>query len=174
MADPFTIAMGAMIGGSLLNAGSQYSQGKAAKKQAYGEASQLDKQANSVRAQSQLQAMEDRRQARLAESRALAVGAASGAAADSTSFVNNISNMESQGELNALTSLWGGNQQGNQLNNQAAVRRAEGDAAKKAGKINAMSSLLQTGGSLYDRFGGSSPTPKAAKISAAKGTRSVF
>lgn len=66
------------------------------------------------------------------------------------------------------------NQQGNQLNNQASARRAEGDAAKKAGTINAISSLLQAGGSLYDRYGGTSPAPKAAKISAAKGTRSVF
>ncbi|CNI61170.1 Uncharacterised protein [Yersinia massiliensis] len=172
--------MGSLFGvitqglGSVLGGFGAINQGRQQQKQAYSEASQLDRQASNTRAQSQVQAMEDRRQARLAESRALAVGAASGAAADSTSFVKNISDMESQGELNALTSLWGGNQQGSQLNNQAAVRRAEGDAAKKAGTINAISSLLQAGGSLYDRYGGGSPAPKAAKISAAKGTKSVF
>lgn len=141
-------------GGSLLNAFGSSKQGSASSAMSEFEASQLDRQANSTQAQSQRQAMEDRRQARLAESRALAVGAASGASADSTSFVNNISNIESLGELNALTSLYGGNEQASYLRKSAEAKRLEGKAAKSAGGIGALTSVLSAGKSLYSMFGG--------------------
>ncbi|WP_447867236.1 hypothetical protein [Rahnella bonaserana] len=143
-----------MIAGSVVGAAGQAQQGAAAKAQADSEASQLNAQAKTSQAQGQIQAMEDRRQARLAESRALAVGAASGADANSTSLVRNISDMEGQGELNALTSLWNGDDQARQLRNQSRATSASGAATKKAANIGAMSSLLQSGGSLYQKYGG--------------------
>ncbi|EOI7348445.1 hypothetical protein HL273_20335 [Yersinia enterocolitica] len=141
-------------GGSLLNAFGSVSSGNASSSMSLQEAAQLDSQATTTRAQSQIQAREDRRQARLAESRAQALAAASGANANSTSFVNNISDMESQGELNALTSLWSGNQQANVMKSMANAKRMEASSAKKAGGIGALSSVLSAGKSLYSMFGG--------------------
>lgn len=141
-------------GGSLLNAFGSVSSGNASSSMSLQEAAQLDSQATTTRAQSQIQAREDRRQARLAESRAQALAAASGANANSTSFVNNISDMESQGELNALTSLWSGNQQANVMKSIANAKRMEASSAKKAGGIGALSSVLSAGKSLYSMFGG--------------------
>lgn len=153
MGDPITT--GLLIGGTVLSGVGSYSQGAAAQKQANAEAAQLTAQASNQKAASQLQAMEDRRQARLLESRAQAVAAASGGGATDTSVVNAISGLEEQGELNALTTLFSGNQQSQQLLQQAASRRAEGSATKKAGGLRAFTSLLSAGGSLYDRYGGS-------------------
>lgn len=144
--------------GTVLGAASGYQQGQQQKSQAYSEAAQMQDQAKAERAQSEVQAMEDRRQARLAESRALAVGAASGADATSGSMVSNISNIESQGELNALTSLWGGNDKARQLNNQASMTKAAGRNAGRGGIIGSLSTLLQGGGSLYAKYGGGSST----------------
>ncbi|AJJ62741.1 hypothetical protein [Yersinia aldovae] len=141
-------------GGSLLNAFGSVSSGNASSSMSRQEAAQLDSQATTTQAQSQIQAREDRKQARLAESRAQAIAAASGANANSTSFVNNISDMESQGELNALTSLWSGNQQANVMKSMANAKRMEASSAKKAGGIGALSSVLSAGKSLYSMFGG--------------------
>ncbi len=141
-------------GGSLLNAFGSVSGGNASSSMSLQEAAQLDSQATTTQAQSQIQAREDRKQSRLAESRAQAIAAASGANANSTSFVNNISDMESQGELNALTSLWSGNQQANVMKSMANAKRMEAGSAKKAGGIGALSSVLSAGKSLYSMFGG--------------------
>lgn len=143
-----------MMAGTVIGAAGQAQQGQQAKSQAESEANQLQSQAKNEQAASQLQAMEDRRQARLAESRAQAVSAASGADPTSTSFVRNISDIEGQGELNALTSLWNGDERARQLRNQASATRASGSQAAKAANIGAMSSLLQSGSSLYSKYGG--------------------
>ena len=148
-----------MIAGSVIGAASQMKQGQQQKAMAESEAQQMESQAKNEFASSQIQAMEDRRQARLATSRAQAVGASSGADPNSASFVRNISNIEGAGELNALTSLWNGSEKSRQLNNQAAMTRTSGGQAAKAANIGAMSSLLQSGGSLYSKYGSS---PKAS------------
>lgn len=148
-----------MMAGTVISAASQAQQGAQQKAMAESEASQMESQAKNEFAASQMQAMEDRRQARLAASRAQAVGAASGVDPTSASFVRNISEMEGQGELNALTSLWSGSERSRQLNNQANATRMSGSQAAKAANIGAMSNLLQSGGSLYAKYGS---TPKAS------------
>lgn len=148
-----------MIAGTVLSAASQRQQGLQQQAMANSEASQMESQAKNEFAASQIQAMEDRRQARLASSSAQALGAASGADPTSASFVKNISDIEGQGELNALTSLWNGSDRARQLNNQAKATRISGNQAAKAGNIGAMTSLLQSGGSLYSKYGSA---PKAS------------
>lgn len=145
--------------GTVLGAASQVQQGKQQEAMANSEASQMESQAKNEFAASQIQAMEDRRQARLATSRAQAVGAASGVDPTSASFIKNTSDIEGQGELNALTSLWSGSDRARQLNNQAKATRVSGRQASKAANIGAMSTLLQSGGSLYSKYGS---TPKAS------------
>lgn len=148
-----------MIVGSVISAASQVQQGKQQEAMANSEAGQMESQAKNEFAASQVQAMEDRRQARLATSRAQAVGAASGADPTSASFVKNTSDIEGRGELNALTSLWSGADRARQLNNQAKATRISGKQAAKAANIGAMTTLLQSGGSLYSKYGS---IPKAS------------
>jgi hypothetical protein len=148
------IPLVATIGGSVLSAASQKQQGNAAYTAGMSEANQLAAQATNTLAASQRQAMEDRRQSRLLQSKALALSAAGGGGASDVSVVKNISDLEAQGELNALNTLWSGSQQGQQLDFAASNRRKEAAAAKKAGGIGALTSILQTGGSLYSKYGG--------------------
>lgn len=148
-----------MLAGTAVGAASQIQQGQQQKQMAAEEARQMQEQAKNEYATSQIQAMEDRRQSQLAQSRAQAVAAASGADATSNSFVRNISDMEGQGELNALTSLWGGSERMRQLNNQASMTKYSGQQSAKAANIGAVSSLIQGGSSLYQKYGGK---PKSA------------
>jgi len=148
-----------MLAGTVIGAASQAQQGQQQKIQAESEARQLEEQAKNEFATSQLQAMEDRRQSRLAQSRAQAVASSSGADPTSTSFVRNISEMEGQGELNALTSLWSGSERMRQINNQASATRVSGSQAEKAGNIGALTTLMRGGSSLYEKYGGK---PKSA------------
>jgi hypothetical protein len=88
-----------MLAGTAVGAAGQIQQGQQQKQMAAEEARQMQSQAKNEYATSQIQAMEDRRQSQLAQSRAQAVAAASGADATSASFVRNISDMEGQENL---------------------------------------------------------------------------
>lgn len=141
------------IGGKVLKAGGSIFGGIQANKAAKSEARQLEGQAIVERATSQRDAMEQRRQARLLTSRALAVAAASGGGADDPTVVNIMSDLEGEGEYRALTALYEGETEAQGLEAQARARRKEGKNAKIAGFINAGASLLDGGSSMFDRFG---------------------
>lgn len=116
------------------------------------EADQLDRQAGIERASSQRRAIEERRQARLVASRALAVGAATGGALDPT-VVNAISGIEGEGEYRALTALFEGEEAARGDEAQAKARRKEGKNLKKASYFKAAGDLLSAGSTLADRYG---------------------
>jgi hypothetical protein len=141
------------IGGKVLQAGGSIFGGIAANKAAKAEAGQLKTQAGLERATSQREAMEERRQARLLNSRALAVAAASGGAVDDPSVVNLMADIDAEGEYRALTQLYEGETEARGLEAQAKARRKEGRNAKIAGFINAGASLLGAGSSLKERYG---------------------
>ena len=133
-------------GGTILGASSQ---AKTLKKEAAG----LDRQAGLERASSQREAIEERRQSRLVQSRGLAVAAASGAGADDPTVVNLLANLEGEGEYRALTALYEGNERAIGMEDQARARRKEAKNIKTAGIINAASTMLGAGSSMYDRYG---------------------
>lgn len=133
--------------GTILSA---QSQAKALKK----EARQLDAQAGTERASSQRAAMEERRQARLAQSRGLALAAASGGGADDPTVMNLLADLEGEGEYRALTSLYEGEEQGRSLEAQADARRKEAKNAKRAGWMQGIGTILGAGTSMADRYGG--------------------
>lgn len=146
-------AAGVSAGGSILGGISKYQQAKAQAKQYKTEAGQLRNQANDVNASAQMDAREENSKARQAESTSLANAAASGASANSVSAVNNRADIAQQGELNSLTTIWNGEQQANQLKNQASSLDAQAKATKKAGKMALMSSILGGGSSLMSNYG---------------------
>lgn len=146
------IPVGLAVAGSALSAGGTILGAKSEAKQLRSEADQLEIQAGTERASSQRRAMEERRQARLVSSRALAVAAASGGASDPT-VVNMMADIEGEGEYRALSALYEGNEEAIGLENQARARRKEAKNVKKASYLKAGSTILQAGSSLASRYG---------------------
>lgn len=142
------------IAGAALSAGGTIVGANNEAKELRSEANQLDANAGQERAVSQRRAIEEKRQSRLAASRALAVAAASGGGASDPTVVNAIANLEGEGEYRALSSLYEGNVAGDDLERQAAARRREAKNTKKASLFKAGSTILGAGSSMFDRYGG--------------------
>lgn len=148
------LAIAAQVLGTVISAVGSMQQGRAQQQAANYEASQLEQNAQQERAASQRQAMEQRRQGRLAQSRGLALAAASGAGASDPGVLDIMGDIDAEGEYRALTALYEGEERARGRQTQANLRRYEGKAAKRAGNMQAMSTVLSSGGkTLYDRFG---------------------
>lgn len=138
--------------GSIVSAIGQAKAGKEAKREAYNEAAQLDDQANLVKADAQRQAIEERRQAARASSRALAVAAASGAGALDPTVQTITSRIEGEGEYRALSRLFNGDSEAANLKDQAAATRRTGKAQQRAGRYAATSTVLSSGSDLASKY----------------------
>lgn len=157
MADPVTLALVATAASTVLSAGGAYAQGVQAKKTADYEAAQMDVNAGQDRAMAQRQAIENRREARLADSRLQAVAAASGGGASDPTVIKLSQDINAEGEYNALSSLYSGEESARQLEGSADLRRYEGKNAKRAGTIKAISTVLAGAGGMASKYGGSGP-----------------
>lgn len=124
-------------------------QGIAEKKSAEFEAKQLVAAGKAEQAASTYRAADDIKQAALVASRARAVGAAGGGGLD----LELISDIEAEGQYRSLTSLWEGEEARKGRKTQAAARRVEGKNAQTAGYIGGAATLIDTGTSLYDKYG---------------------
>lgn len=138
---------------------SAISQGNAAEKNAQWQAKQLEARAGQERASAQRMALEERRQARLAMSRAQAVA---GGGAGDESVLELTGDIAGEGEYNALTSIYEGEESARGRETQAMGLRAEGKAARRASLWKAAGSALGTASTMYDRYGngGFSNQPK--------------
>lgn len=143
------VAAGAVLsaGSTILGAGSEA-------KQLKSEARQLEYNAGQRRASSQRQAIDERRDADLAASRALALAAASGGGADDPTVVNNIAKISGEGEYRALTALYNGDVEARQMEQDAIARRKEAKNVKRAGYLEAAGTIISAGSSLSGRFKG--------------------
>lgn len=147
MAEALAIAGPALkIGGTLFSSGAQA-------KSLKSEARQLDTKAGLERASSQREAMEERRKARLLQSRGLAVAAASGGGASDPGVVNLLADIEGEGEYRSLTALYEGNERAAGLESEAKARRKEARNTKISGYIDAASTLIGAGSSMAKRYG---------------------
>lgn len=146
------IPLALMAASTALQAGGTIIGSSAQSRELKREAVQLDQQAGQDRASSQRAAMEQRRQARLLQSRALARAAATGGASDPT-VVNILANLEGEGEYRALTALYEGEERARNSEMQADARRREAKNAKKAGLIQAGGQVLQGAATIYGRYG---------------------
>ena len=155
MAQAIPVAL--MAASTALSAGGTIIGANAEARSLKSEATQLDTQAGQDRASSQRAAIEQRRQARLLQSRAQAVGAASGGASDPT-VVNIISRLAGEGQYRALTALYEGEEMARSKEMQARARRQEAKNTKRAGYISAAGQVLGGASSIYSRFGGGGPS----------------
>jgi hypothetical protein len=131
-----------MVASTTLSAVGQIQQGKQAQKMADYKADQLEQQAGQTRAVAQRKSSALRRQAALAESRTLAVAAASGAGAADKTVMDIMSGIYEQGELNAQAAIYEGEERARGMEMSAAGARIEGKQAKRAGYIGAAGTIM--------------------------------
>ena len=130
--------------------------GKAADELGKFKAKQLEQKAGQQRAVSQRKADNARRSARYAESRALALAAASGGGASDPTVVNIMAGIAGEGELAAQSALYEGEEQARGSEMSATASRYEGSQAKRAGYIKAGTSVMSS----FSKFGNQSMTEK--------------
>lgn len=137
--------------------------GKDAARVATWQAAQLRQNAGQERAAAQREAIEERRRARLVMSRARALAGASGAGVSDPTITGILADLGTEGEMNAQTALWEGEEAARGLEAQAAGAEYEGALAKsagafrarsarRAGMFNAVGSLLDGGSDFYTKY----------------------
>lgn len=129
-------------------------QGRNQQKQLEYQARQNEKEANAAQAESQREAIIERKKAKNLMSRARAVAGASGASVSDPTVTNILTNIETQGEVNALNALYSGNTAASALRSGAATARSEGSAARTASYIDAASTSLSGSTSWFEKYGG--------------------
>lgn len=148
----FKLGPVAKIAGSALSAFGNYQAGKAAARA--GRAQQKADNAAAVQqlAASQREMLDQRRQAHLLASRALAVAAAGGGA-DDPSTLHLIADINGEGAYRSALALYGGEAKAQQL-------RAQGEAAARAGRqkrsgfnLSALGNMMTLGTTLYTKYG---------------------
>lgn len=133
------------------------------------EAVQLRQNAGQEVAAAQRQGMEEQRQARLVQSRQLALAAASGAGASDSTVVQMIARTEKEGSYRAAVALYGGAERARAMRMAAAGREYEAEGAIEAGESQAgayesqgLSMLLKGGSSLFSKYGFGGPKGDSA------------
>lgn len=156
--DPLTMLSAAATAVSALGS---IASGNAARGQANYQARQMEQQAGQERATAQRAAIEQRHKAALAGSRAQALAAASGGGASDPTIVGIQSDIAGQGEYNALSALFNGEERARGMETQAQATRFQGQQARKAGVMGAFTSvangagtIMGSGNSLLNKYGG--------------------
>ena len=158
MADP--VPIGLMAGSTLLSLSSQRKQAAQSEQAAQLEGAQLERRAQAERAMSQRDALEERRQARLAQSALQA--RAGGGGADIERMSGDIA---AEGEYRALSALYAGETGASSSEFAASQRRQAGRDAAKASRIQQLGSILNFGSKMYDTYGNGGFTASTYKPS---------
>lgn len=127
-----------------------HQQAKAVQQANEYQAKQFEQKAGQERAAAQRQAMEARRQGRLATSRAQAV---TGGGSTDESVLHAVGDYASMGEYNALTSLYEGEESALGREMQATGLRVEGKNARRAANISSVGTVFGAASSMYSKFG---------------------
>lgn len=164
------LPMALQVGGTLLNFSGSQQSAEAAKAAAQRtsqakqyEAAQMDVQAGQEVAASQRGALEQKRMADLAASRALALAAASGGGTDA-GVANIIASITGEGAYRSLVSLYQGESKARTLKMAADAKRYEAGVAIEEGSQKAdayqtagLASLASGAGTLYAKYGRGGP-----------------
>lgn len=153
--------------GDAIGAVSHYRFGQDARAAAEFQAAQLRQNAGEAQASSQRVAIDADRATQLANSRALAVAAASGAGASDPTVVNIIARNAGEGAYRKAVALYQGDERARMMNLQATAKEYEGKNVASnstlvagAQALHGVTGLMQgyaKGASLYERFGGGGP-----------------
>lgn len=143
----------ALLAGTALSAGGKIAGGYAQKGALDASASQLEQEAGQSVASGIQGAIQDRRRATYVASNARASTAAGGLTTTGTSAIANVGQIRGQGEYNALTALYQGEDRAQELDYRATGERRAGSNAVTSGWISGASSVLSGGTSFYDKYG---------------------
>lgn len=137
------------------------------------EANTLEMQAGNAVASSQRDMIDLQRQSRLAESRTIALAAASGGGASTSPTVGKlVGDLAKEGSYNAARALYAGEERGRLMRLQARELRTMGEFAVvggniagsvvesrvKAGELAAAGTFVSNAGGLYWKYGGRGPS----------------
>jgi hypothetical protein len=156
-----TAAGGAISAGSTL-AGGSYAKaaGVAQQQEADYQAKQLEQNATQAFASGQRKALDTTQRTQLAESSAIARGAASGVNAGTGSVASTVGQIARRGSYQSLMDMFNGESEATGLRNQAAGVRQGGDLAliegeekQSASRLAAAGTLAGTAGSMFQSYG---------------------
>lgn len=128
---------------TIFSANQARQEGEQRKEAAEYQARQLEQNAGQAQAAAQRAAAERRREAQLAQSRALAVAAASGGGASDPTVVDIISDLNAEGTYRSMLELYEGDDRARLLRQQAASARYSGEVAAQAGRSNAVATIFK-------------------------------
>ena len=147
-------AGGAMFAGAtILDMVNSIQQGRAAEDQGDFMKRVYNNIANEREAASQRQALQVNKQTEQKVSRARAVAAASGAGADDPTVQDIIVDLETEGEMAALSRLYEGGAQARDARTFARMADIEGENAERNAYADAAGTLLGGASTLYGRYG---------------------
>ena len=124
---------------------------RAAERAGQYEAVQYEQNAGQAQAAAQRAAAEERRKSRFAQSRALALAAASGGASDPT-IVDIVADLAAEGTYRGLMDIYEGEDRARQMRMAAGAARCGGAVKAHAYREQANSSLLRGGMSLFTKY----------------------
>ena len=149
-----TLGDALFLGGTILSTVGNSSAGKAQQRADNFQAGQMEQQAGQERAASQRAGAEQRRRARLAESRVRALSAASGGGASDPTVTSITGDIAAEGEYRALTALYEGEERARGMEMGAVAKRYEGTTARQAGDIAAATSVFKGSTIFGSGYGG--------------------
>lgn len=136
---------------TVLTTGAAIQQANARKTELEAVARAREEEANAEAAEGQRAAIIERRKAKNLMSRARAIA---GSGASDPTVVNQLTDIETQGEVNALNAMYAGNTAARGYRYGAAVARNEANAAETGGYLDAASTALDGSTSWYEKYGG--------------------
>lgn len=136
-----------------VSAYNQYQGGKAQAANSEMVAIQRESDAKQAELESQTQAYNERRRAKLVRSRALAVAGASGAGVSDPGINTILDDIDAEGEYRALSDLSSGEYLATGLRAGAGAARREGTAYRNAGYTRAASTALSGAVSWNEKYG---------------------
>lgn len=142
MCDPVTLTV-LTVGTTLLGAYSQVQQGKQDQAWSNYQAAQTDADARTERSAAQVEAERIRKLGKRQAAEAEATFAGSGVDINSGSALDINRDITAGAEEDASLAILGGNDRAARLNQQATADRLGGASARRAGNINATTTLLQ-------------------------------
>lgn len=137
------VAMIAAGVGTALSAAGSIQEGRAANVSAKFQAAQYQQEAKKQDAEAQRQAIERKRQIDLAQSRAQAIGAASGVSSASPTISNILAGLDAESQYAFDTSIVAGQESATGLRTAADVQILAGKNAKRAGLYGAIGNISQ-------------------------------
>lgn len=137
-----------------LQVGGQLLAGRQARAAGEYEATQAYINAGQAQAAGQRKAQEEQRRSRLAQSRALAVAAASGGGASDRTVADIIADLAAEGDYRSRLAMYEGDDKARLLRARGDAAKYEGKAAQRTSYLRAATSIAGAGGTLYEKYGG--------------------